>query len=606
MSYAIARLKKLKRSNLTGSAAHSARERPTPNADSSKQNLRFIGSLNPEERLEDLVLAKIGEYEQKRKIRTDGVYCVEFLLSASPSYFRPDCPSQAGYYDPQRLDAWLEATHQWLADEYGDRIVRAELHLDEATPHIHAYFVPVDDLGQLRCNHFFDGREKIHAFQDSYYDTMRLIGLERGIKGSRAQHQDIKDFYRIVESGKDLDVDDLNPEQLKAKAADRDRATRSFKEMEATALALARENELLQKRIAQLEQDNQTLRQLTSYSTDLPLEDVAWELGLHHSGSAWKGYNHIINIDGQKFTDLTKALGTLGKVQHLEKELSFNKTLSSPAPEAPEALFKGHGVIDLVIRVNGCNLRQAYAWLFDRFGEAGVERAAIASARALASEIIQLEPRPNFQPPVEDKTNWQGVWSYLTQKRSIPPKFVELLHQRRLVYADADANAVFVMRNLDGLPQGAFLRGTCGENNTFKGYEFGTQRQQSWFYFYLGGQPTVPIERLVLLKSPIDVISFAMLEYQVKGGLPSTRTMYMAVDSPKSLPVERLQHIPIVQVAFDGDDIGNANARVVKNLLPQAKRNKAKAQDWNEELVKFSCKLQQHCYSQQTYQAIEL
>ncbi|WP_265277476.1 MobV family relaxase [Nostoc sp. KVJ3] len=278
MAYAIARLKKLKRGNISGSASHTARERETPNADPTQKNIRFIGSLDPEERLEDLVLAKIGDSEQKRKIRTDAVYCVELLLSASPSYFRPNCPTQAGYYEPQKLDEWLEATHQWLADEYGNRIVRAELHLDEATPHIHAYFVPLDDEGQLRCNHFFDGRQKIHEFQDSYYQTMRLIGLERGIRGSKAQHQDIKDFYRIVEEGRDLEVDELSAAQLKAKAADRDRANQRKEEMEATAKALSLENDQLRRRIEQLEQDNQSIKKVTEWSTDLALDDVAWEL----------------------------------------------------------------------------------------------------------------------------------------------------------------------------------------------------------------------------------------------------------------------------------------------------------------------------------------
>ncbi|WP_039751524.1 plasmid recombination protein, partial [Chlorogloeopsis fritschii] len=96
--YAIARTKKLKRHNLAGSEAHTARTRETPNADSSKQNIRLIGSTEQNERLEDLVLAKIGQYEQKRKIRTDAVYCVEILLTASPQYYRPDDPTRAGYY----------------------------------------------------------------------------------------------------------------------------------------------------------------------------------------------------------------------------------------------------------------------------------------------------------------------------------------------------------------------------------------------------------------------------------------------------------------------------------------------------------------------------
>lgn len=39
MAYAIARLKKLKRGNISGSASHTARERETPNADPTQKIL---------------------------------------------------------------------------------------------------------------------------------------------------------------------------------------------------------------------------------------------------------------------------------------------------------------------------------------------------------------------------------------------------------------------------------------------------------------------------------------------------------------------------------------------------------------------------------------
>ncbi|MBD2505515.1 MobV family relaxase [Anabaena azotica] len=555
MNYAIARLKKLKRGNISGSASHTARERETPNADPNQKNIRFIGSLDPEERLEDLVLAKIAEHEQKRKIRTDAVYCVELLLSASPSYFRPNCPTEAGYYEGQKLDDWLEATHQWLADEYGDRIVRAELHLDEATPHIHAYFVPIDDEGQLRCNHFFDGRQKIHEFQDSYYNTMQLIGLERGIRGSKAKHQDIKDFYRIVEEGRDLEVDELSAAQLKAKAADRDRATERKQEMEATAKALALENEQLRQRIEQLEQDNQQLRLLTEWSTDLALDDVAWELGLWRKGDKWVGRNHIINIDGFGFTDI-----------------------------APGSPIKGNGALDLVKQVNKCDQVQAIAWLHERFGEVGAQRAAMFLAKKTASDIIQTQSAPQFTLPVENKANWTAVERYLTQKRGIPDDCVQMLHQQGLVYADSKTNAVFVMRDLDGNTKGAFLQGTA---NTFSGYELGTLRRSCWFYFTLGKNPTDKTSTAVLCESPIDTISFAMLEYQ-KEGIPENRTLYIAVDDPRSLKVERLSNIPHVQIAFTQ----KTAAKAVKQLLPHSTQIKCDS-DWNTQLVNFSRQLQQ-------------
>ena len=64
MPYAIARTKKLKRGNLSGSAAHVERERITPNADSQKQNLRLI-EHDPEKKLVKLVLDMLEQHSQK-------------------------------------------------------------------------------------------------------------------------------------------------------------------------------------------------------------------------------------------------------------------------------------------------------------------------------------------------------------------------------------------------------------------------------------------------------------------------------------------------------------------------------------------------------------
>ena len=168
-SYAIARIAKLKQSNLGGSAMHTSRQRNTPNADLEKENIRIIDT-DPSKDLNQLVLDKIAQHPQQRKIDRRAVYCVEFLLTASPQFFRPLNPNNGGYQQQEQLEPWTDASKQWLQKQYSDitigdvrsnRIVRAELHLDEMTPHIHAYFVPLDQHGQLRCHHFFDGRHKL-------------------------------------------------------------------------------------------------------------------------------------------------------------------------------------------------------------------------------------------------------------------------------------------------------------------------------------------------------------------------------------------------------------------------------------------------------------
>ncbi|GAX45755.1 plasmid recombinant protein [Tolypothrix sp. NIES-4075] len=561
MPYAIARTKKLKRSNLAGSEAHTARTRSTPNADSEIQNIRLIGSDDPNEKLEDLVLTKIGQYEQKRKIRTDAVYCVEILLTASPQYYRPDDPTRAGYYHSDKLKQWVDANVEWLRSAYSDRIVRAELHLDEATPHLHAYFVPLDEKGQLRCNHFFDGRQKMQAFQDSYHTAMQDLGLERGIKGSKAQHQDIKDFYRIVEEGKDLESVKLSPQQIQAKAADRDRAVKRKSEMELTAKYLVKENEALTATRQQLEAENQQLRSELSQQADqlrdLPLDSVAWQLGLTKTkgDNKWRGENHIINIDSPKWYDFH-----------------------------PSQDFGGGGAIDLVMHVNQCNFKEAIAWLHDRFGESDMLRAVTHHARNEAQEIAFAEPAPQFVPPAEDESNWQAVHDYLTQKRGLPENLVVGLKERGLIYADSNQNAVFLMRSLDGETVGAELRGTFGENNTFMGYARGTKRTDGWFYVGSGGQPDDEIHTCVLCKSPIDALSKAVLSLEENKGMPQEKTMYLAVDSPHSLPLEFLKRLPKVIAAFGNDDAGNSMARTIKELLPQCAITLPQAKDWNEQL----------------------
>lgn len=587
----ILRIEKLKTfGNVAGSDDHVTRNRETPNADPTRENVRLIGGEDSRA-LEEIVKEKISTL--KHRPRHDAVLCTEMFLSASPEYFRPKDPSLSGQWSDSLMQQWAIASRDWLAQNYGSKCVRAELHLDESTPHIHAYIVPLNDkTGRVSHDAMFGGRGgqgriKLSKLQDSYAAALAPLGIERGVKGSKATHTKVKEYYQAVNSepltavwsNKELEPEPFesatnyvariqNDHQfhvLNHQLADRAFMQERLESAEQRARASEKERQRLEEIVRSLELKTQQLR-------DLALEDVAWELGLHNSQGKWKGHGHIINIDGPKFYDF-----------------------------APDQQKGSCGAIDLVMHVNQCNLRQAVVWLHERFGEAGAERAAIAKSRQVTAEIIQLEPRDKFRLPVEDKSKWSSVSNYLTQKRGIPSNFVELLHKRGLVYADDQQNAVFVMRNLLEEPQaiGAFLRGTRGENNTFKGYEKGTVRREGWFHFRLGGQPTSPVEKVVLLKSPIDAVSFAMLEYQLRGDVPPNRTLYMAVDNPKSLPVEQLQNIPNVQVAFDSDDSGNAAARVVKELLPQSKRLKCKADDWNQQLLDYGQQLKQQQQQQQ-------
>ncbi|NJK58556.1 MAG: DUF3991 domain-containing protein [Pleurocapsa sp. SU_5_0] len=555
MPHAIARIAKLKSGSVGASALHTRRARETPNANPEIANIRFIGqpdSMNLPS-LETIVRDRIGD----QTIRKNGVLCVEMLLTASPEYFRPDDPSKAGFYEPERLADFQQAVHSWLDKEYGDRIVRAELHLDESTPHVHAYLVPLDERGKLNCRGLFGGREKLSQFQDSYANALSPLGLERGIKGSRAKHTKIQHYYAAVNRSPDLTLDKTTIEH---QLADRQRAIKDKEQALITAKLLSRDKEELQQRLNQAEiKIKSQNRELTNWKNkyadianqvrDLPLKDVAYELGLEADPKdkhKWQNEQHIINITGSKFYDWKQMQG-------------------------------GGGVIDLVMHINECDYKQSVAWLGDRFGEGATIEATTYKTR----EIIKTEPVHEFIPPVAEQSKWLSVKQYLTRTRKLPSGLVDKLHEQGLIYADQKQNAVFIRRSInESKITGASLRGTVGEDNQFKGLAKGSKRKDGWFYFERGEQASDPVRRVVLIESPIDAMSLAVLERT-----DSKKTLYLSTDGAGQIPIEYLKEIKEVVIALDRDRAGQEMTERIKTQLPNAVSKTPKAIDWNQDLV---------------------
>ncbi|MCC3592905.1 plasmid recombination protein [Microcoleus sp. PH2017_28_MFU_U_A] len=75
-------------------------------------------------------------------------------------------------------------------------------YLDEATPHIHCLWVPINNEGKLsyRSTEFGGTRSSLSKLQDSYAAAVADLGIERGIKFSPARHQKIRQYYTAVNS----------------------------------------------------------------------------------------------------------------------------------------------------------------------------------------------------------------------------------------------------------------------------------------------------------------------------------------------------------------------------------------------------------------------
>lgn len=191
MAYAIMRTKKLKSMGaIARSARHTFRSAPTPNADPTKTCLnRTVGAKGL-----DQVLAAI-ECTLPKKRRKDAVLAIEYLVTASPEAFRRHGGALSDLGDGYFQDAlkWLQAKHGKA------NVISATIHLDESTPHLVAYVVPMTADKRLSCREFLGGPEKLRAMQSDFHAKVGAKrGLERGVEGSKAKHESVASFYSTL------------------------------------------------------------------------------------------------------------------------------------------------------------------------------------------------------------------------------------------------------------------------------------------------------------------------------------------------------------------------------------------------------------------------
>ena len=188
MSYAIMRCKKLATmGSVASSLQHCYRERDTPNADTSR-------TPDNEHRVAQSTSEAMGKLREllPAKRRKDAVLAVEYVLTASPDWWKQASQSQQA--------AFFDQAHKWLADKYGaDRVIVATIHRDEISPHLSAFVVPLTQDGRLSAKEFIGSKAKMTRDQTMFAAAVARLGLERGIEGSKARHTRIQAFYEALE-----------------------------------------------------------------------------------------------------------------------------------------------------------------------------------------------------------------------------------------------------------------------------------------------------------------------------------------------------------------------------------------------------------------------
>lgn len=211
----ILRCEKIKsRQEITKISSHNFRLRSQANIDGSKTGLNRVvfNSLNVDTSNASDLGDKVFEHYEKLgvKVKTDNVLMLEFVVSASPEFFKDISKSD--------LERWVNSQIEFMKSEFGDNLKLGVLHLDEKTPHFH--FVVSTELESTKKykNQFGSFEKKTWSLNAKRFDPEFLIGLhdrhakinlgfklDRGVRNSVRVHKPLKHFYKMVDRALSVD-----------------------------------------------------------------------------------------------------------------------------------------------------------------------------------------------------------------------------------------------------------------------------------------------------------------------------------------------------------------------------------------------------------------
>lgn len=545
-AFAIFRAAKLKSVGaLLASADHNSRERETLNADPVRrhQNRQLIGflAIPGKEQL-------LNEWERRTahaQRKADAVLVEELFLGVSPGFFSG---TSSDTERSQQLEAWLAASCQWLRDEFGDLVLSATLHADETTPHVCAYIVPLrrakDGTVWLSAKHLFNPRT-LTAQQDRYAAAVAHLGLRRGVRGSKAKHTSLREFYGRLSEAENITAKQAATAGKSTAEGIEDETTRLHLQLARTTqrnLELLAKNTALQtqldlavrntetsrKTATEIERTNEAMKskiaELASQVRDIPLAEVMDRFGYSEpvkegASLVFRTGAHAITINGVKWFDHQAGKG-------------------------------GGKAIDLVMHLESCDFATAVGWLAGHW----TPSVAAAAVSAAAKEIVALAPKRTFSDHYRyyaayDPEATRAAVRYLTEIRHLDEGLVRRAIALRLLHGSVDGRTrkwcVFHHTDSAGNICGASLRALDSDDGSKRAIGSKTAG-----FFEIGPAQGAPTE-LALVESPIDALAYHQLN-------PTAKAISMAGANVPTQFLETLtQESTPVLVALDQDAAGD-------------------------------------------------
>ena len=571
MSYAILRVEKCKSwGHVKAMADEHLRQGDFPHVDVSRseRNRVLVGSADPTADLRRYIEAAGA------KVCTQGhrasVLALDLVLAMPPEW--------AGSASEAQQEAWISSTQAWLAKTFGAaNVISSVLHLDETTPHVQAIVCPLDTTPRakgssvrLNAARWLDGKAKLAALQDSYAESVSHLGLERGIRGSKAVH------WRPRKSGAELEqaLADAQGQNLKAPVVPEpptlllpssrslfredlqerldDVIAQANSHMAAAAKACAEAQVKVRQseaRVKAMERTAAALAEETKGYRDIPLADVARALGLEPTPK--KGKNMWgpgpISIDGQRFYDFGERKG-------------------------------GGGAIDLVMHLRQSSFADARAWLRDVMGSEAATRATVAKRVTEAkADVVEAKKEP-FRLPYRDTDGvaLQRVRKWLV-RRGLDPQTFELAIADGRIYPtelSGHTNAVFCARKGS---RSAEISGIG--NESYKRLAARSEPTSAPVFELRVGSG----DALVLAESAVKALAYAQLHPNGPASIVS-----VAGARPRLQWLDEMHRQGRkIHIAYDNDMAGDEAAEQLLARYPGATRVKpAGVKDWDDLLPK--------------------
>ncbi|MBS0981493.1 plasmid recombination protein [Acetobacter thailandicus] len=595
-NFAIFRLEKLHtEAQIKAASAHMLRERETPNADSARadQNRRIIGAdLSPS----DAVQRRL----EGVKVRSNAVRALEVLATMSPEWTKTATPEQ--------IDQWAATSTDWLKEQFGaDNVVSLTLHMDETTPHLTGFVVPMKD-GKLTAKQLVRGPAHLREMQSDYAKRMEPFGLTRGVAGSKAKHEKVKRFYGALEretpeitsptigtppllgreawakaQNERIAAELMHPlEQLAAEAKLSPIYRTQANAAKATANSERRKREDAEKRAAEAEKVAEAAinRAKRTAVTQIRKAEAAQKEAEIQEQSAREELilrrqqldaERTARADELRSMDIVSVMHGLGlkpdpkdQKQWKDEEGRFRITIEGRKFYDHNASKGGGGAIDLVMHAMGSDYQGALSWLASMYGKGFAASEVRASASEQVEKATKKRPAFTFPPPPNDAQQ-QKIRDYLTRRGiKISDKWPQNIR------LDGRGNVGFLTATDSKTCVGMELKGT-NPDRPFTGLALGSSRE-GCFRVAQGLQKGRKPD-LVITESAIDALSFLQL--------PDTDQKYpngvvvVSTAGVRATVNERIHSLlpeaDRVLIAYDNDEAGRAFgaklARAIRNIF---------------------------------------